>query len=283
MPWAPAVHVPGEGLDDDPTPRPVVRAVLEAALDTGPNSALLRVGNGLFARLCAAKLYAGTERGLGPVSGPLRVLDIGSGYGCWSSEMRRLAHEQGWPVHITGVEINPEREEHLRKWCDEVHVGDWREVLGWLHAIGREFDLVIMNPPFLELLRENGEFPRTASGLPQPARTMVPLLLALGAPAVLALHTQQAFLKSEMGRAVQRFCPPAACWQLPGSVSFREDGKADSRCYEATLWLRDHKGPCSRYLLPELPSEDRRWSVPPGSETPEEAERLGLPMVGDTP
>ena len=73
---------------------------------------------------------------------------------------------------------------------------------------------------------------------------------------------------------------------LPGDVSFRADGRKDSRCYEATLWLRGHTGPCSRYLLTELEAHERRWLAPPGSESPATARELGLPLApgyeGDT-
>lgn len=284
MPWAPTEHVPGEGLDDDPTPRGVVRAVLEASMPVLIDViAGTEIVLGLPRTVHRIARMGSMETRRLDAAHPLRVVGVGSGYGCWESELARwwveaLGLPRSW-LHITAIEINPEREPHLCKWCDEVCIGDWREVLGWLHAIGREFDIVIMNPPFLELLRENGEFPRMSNGELQPARTMLPLLLRMAAPAVLALHTQQAFLRGEMGRAVQRMCPPAASWQIPGPVSFREDGKSDARCYEATLWLRDHTGPCSRYLLPELSSQDRRWTVPPGSEWAEWARANGYPLA----
>ena len=78
---------------DDPTPRGVVRAVLAAASEHGVFDWDGHCVNG----------------------DTLRVLDVCAGYGCWASEMRRLAVSQGWPVHITGAEIHAPREPHLDK------------------------------------------------------------------------------------------------------------------------------------------------------------------------
>jgi predicted RNA methylase len=263
--WAPVEHVPGEGLDDDPTPRGVVRSVLEAAMETSD--------------------WFGTRRGQAARGRVLRVLDLGAGYGCWSSEMRRLAVEQCWPVHITGVELNPEREEHLRKWCDEVCIRDWRTAI----ELGRDraclledyipgADLIIGNPPFAHILRQGKgpEGERTDYMLVD--ETMVPTLLR-HAPAVLLMHTAGAFDDSEHGREVWRRYPPAASW-LCGRLSFRPGSSTDSRTYYSTLWLRGHEGPAQLHMLPWLLPEARRWSVPPGSEDPDTARVLGLPMVG---
>jgi hypothetical protein len=49
----------------------------------------------------------------------------------------------------------------------------------------------------------------------------------------------------------------------------QRDG-ADSRCYQATVWARGHRGPAASVMLDWLPSEARRWRVPPGSEEPSE-------------
>ena len=124
--WAPVEHVPGEGLDDDPTPRGVVRAVLGGALELYADDDFRALFTGGLAHL---EWFTGEDP-----PRPLRVLDLGAGYGCWSSELRRLAHAQGWPVHITGVELNPEREPHLRCAGADV-VGD-----GQRTAPGRRSD-----------------------------------------------------------------------------------------------------------------------------------------------
>ena len=202
----------------------------------------------------------------------LRVLDVCAGYGCWASEMRRLAASQGWPVHITGVEIHEPRREHLRKWCDDVWVDDWKpepEPPDTPFGYRWTGDIAIGNPDFALVLRD-------AAGNVLPVeQTMVAVLLR-HAPAVLLLHTQQAFVKSEPGRACYRAYPPAASWLLPGSIKFRrginpDTGKpwgADSRCYQVSLWLRGHTGPCSTYMLEDLEPHERAWSVLPGSEDP---------------
>jgi hypothetical protein len=157
------------------------------------------------------------------------------------------------------------------------------------------YDLAIGNPHFTALTHED------------PEQSM-PAVLLRHAPAVLLLHTQQAFARGEAGRAVWRAYPPAASWMVPGSVKFRtgvnpkcskcghvntpaatacagmrEQGLhtvrcryklkawgSDSRCYQVSLWLRGHEGPTALHLLPELTAAERRWTVPPGSEEPSE-------------
>jgi SAM-dependent methyltransferase len=256
--------------DDDPTPRGVVRAVLEAAI-SGRESP--------YAWMLAQNRI---EWKLMGQSRPLRVLDVGAGYGAWSSEMRRLARAQGWPVHITGVEIHAARAKYLRKWCDDVVISDWRDVL----RVPEQFDLAIGNPPFGQLTG-----PKHAK---RPPEQCMPNVLLRHAPAVMLLHTQQACLKSEAGRASYRAAPPAATWLLPGGIRFRsgtnprcsrckhendsgaelcsecgaklKPWSADSRCYQVTLWLRGHSGPCSTYLLDDLDASERAWVVPPGTE-----------------
>jgi hypothetical protein len=203
---------------------------------------------------------------------PLRVLDVGAGYGAWSSEMRRLAQRQGWPVQITGVELKAERERYLRRWCDEVRIGDWQAVLGRGRDVAclassylPSVDLAIGNPPFDEITGPKGA--------KRPPEECMPAVLLRHAPAVLLLHTQQAFARSEAGRASWRHTPPAASWIVPGNVGFRGPGQGnDTRCYQVTLWLRDHTGPCSVYMLDDLPPSARSWSVPPGTEEPSKCE-----------
>jgi hypothetical protein len=251
---------------DDPTPRGVIRAALgqlftQNTVDpkrgrkvTHLETRWFRKSNGL------------NSRGFFCVDdAPLRVLDVGAGYGAWSSEMRRLAQRQGWPVHITGVELKAERERYLRRWCDEVWIDDWdpgsRPASAGEGPCLWQGDLAIGNPPFDELTGPKGA--------KRPPEECMPAVLLRHAPAVLLLHTQQAFLKSEAGRASWRHTPPAASWLVPGGVKFRGPHVgADSRCYEVTLWLRDHTGPCSVYMLDDMSAADRQWVVPPGTEQP---------------
>lgn len=219
--------------EDDPTPRAVVRAILAA------------VPPGVFdfdAR-------------------PTTVLDVGAGYGGWSSELRRLTSTAAGPAPvITGVEIDARKREHLRKWCDHELIGDWREMI-----TGRHYDVAIGNPHFSALTHEDVE-------------DCMPAVLLRHAPAVLLLHTQQAFVRGAAGRALWRAYPPARQWIVPGAVRFRvginpASGKrygTDTRCYAASLWLRGHDGPTSVELLPELDARQRAWTVPPGTEDPAE-------------
>ena len=284
--WAPTVHDRRDELDDDPTPRGVVRAVLEASVCFDCEEDVPMVG----VDPSDSHGEAGSGEVLGDPFGrrPVRVLDLGAGYGCWSSEMRKLAHDQGWPVHVTGVEVNPDRREHLRKWCDDVAIAPWRDgVWGpvevepgvWRSVLQQgnpgAWDLIIGNPPFGHVLRQGKPDGKRTDYMPVD-ETMVPTLLR-HAPAVLLLHTAGAFDDSEHGREVWRRYPPAAVW-LCGRLGFRGDSSTDSRTYYATLWLRGHDGPAQMHMLPELAAEDRRWTVPPGSESPAEAEALGLPL-----
>lgn len=211
---------------------------------------------------------------------PFRLLDVCSGYGCWASEfaywwVRVLGLPRSW-LHITGVELDGRKREHLAKWCDDVRVGDWRQALGQGRDVACEardyiagHDLVIGNPDFAQLTHDD------------PEQSM-PAVLLRHAPAVLLLHTQQAFLKSEAGRKAWRAYPPDSSWLVPGGVKFRGASHgADSRCYQVTLWLRGHKGPCAVHLLDDLTPGERSWSKLPGTEDSIEAKAMGLPMVGE--
>jgi hypothetical protein len=247
--------------EDDPTPRGVVRAALAAAvnLESMPD---------VYAKLCAARMFADAPEI--PHVGPLRVLDVCAGYGCWASELRRLAALQGWPVHITGVELFEPRRAVLEKWCDEVVIGDWHPD-GCVYRRPTIFDLVIGNPHFTALTHED------------PEQSM-PAVLLRHAPAVLLYHSVNTFQRGVPGRAVYRATRPAAKWLVPGTVSHDGTSSVASDCYQVTLWLRGHDGPCSEYLLdvePEDANRDAgilkrggapykcwRWTVPPGSEDP---------------
>ena len=256
---------------DDPTPRGVVRAALAAALR---HVVMMPIPRGeRSARLMIYRSAPQAEAVNVSETEPLRVLDVCAGYGCWASEFARwwvldLGLPREW-LHITGVEIHAPREPHLDKWCDDWALDDWRVALGPTSGLDHtSFDLVIGNPDFAIVLREHG--------VDFPVEQTMPAVLLRHAPAVLLLHTQQAFVKSVPGRACYRAHPPAASWLLPGSIKFRQGinpdkGKpwgADQRCYQVTLWLRSHTGPCSTYMLEDLEPHERAWSVLPGSEDP---------------
>jgi hypothetical protein len=261
-----AQETDGSERGDSPTPRGVWRAIFEAAITVDMFSGRPVVGKtppGRFGDPADGHHIDGPR--------PVRALSLMAGYGSDASELRRLAVEQGWPIHITGVELCEARRRHLEKWCDRVEIADWRAAL-WK---GPAPHIIVTNPDFAHIL-DNADKTLDA------AETMVPTLLQ-HAPAVLVLHQEQAFLKSKRGREVWRRWPPAASW-LIGPASFSGDGKADSRCYWATLWLRGHEGPTSLHLLPELAPSARRWTVPPGSEEPSPEPSPDLPAApGWTP
>lgn len=205
-------------------------------------------------------------------------------------------------MHITGVEIKPEREPHLRKWCDEVRIGDYIDQIRELVDVGAgqmvriacmgepsRFDLGIGNPWFKGLVNK----PRSNVEEHVVEAAMPPVLLE-HMPAVFLLHTLNAFTRSAEGRSVWRAYPPIATYVLPGTVSFDGTSSVASDCYAASLWLRGYQGDTTRYLV-EAEAEDynrahgivdrkgrpyrcwrwgfridgnRRIPVPPGSEEP---------------
>lgn len=180
----------------------------------------------------------------------LRVLDWCAGAGVWSSEMRALARDLGFDVEITAVEIDERERPHLERWADRVWIGDAR---GMDRLSG--FDLVIGNPAFSLLADDvNG----------------VRMLLGMS-PAILVLHTIEALHRSARGRELARTLPPAAQFDIGGSISFRGPGRgADMRSYCAWLWLRSRTGPgWRREVLPDLPASDRAWKTKPGTEPKE--------------
>lgn len=82
--------------EEFPTPRLLVRSALGEAFR--PEGAMWRILMSHGLRWALVPETRSTH--------PLRVLDVCAGWGAWASEMRRLAQGQGWPVHITGVEID---------------------------------------------------------------------------------------------------------------------------------------------------------------------------------
>jgi len=234
-------HADLRAREEDLTPRGVARAVLAALCRHDTE----RSGSSLL-----PSPYSGGS-----------ILDVCAGYGVWSSEVRRL-----WPgTRITAVELDERKQPHLEKWADEVLAGsDWTLALDpRTQASDAYYDLAVGNPHFSALTHED------------PSESM-PVMLLDHAPAVLLFHQEQSFQKSEAGARVWHTYPPAAVFSVPGSVRFRrginpKTGKpygADARCYQATLWVRGHRGPAALSMLPWLPAAARRWTVQPGTEDP---------------
>ncbi len=90
-----------------------------------------------------------TQLALGMLDGPPwgTVLDAGAGTGAIGREVERYALEQGEGVHVTALDVLPERQEawplHWARVCDDLR--DW---MPQSIADGRQWDLVVTNPPF---------------------------------------------------------------------------------------------------------------------------------------
>lgn len=297
--FAPVEHDRRPDLDDDPTARPVCAGTFAAAMPELVR--LISSKSHIEAHGYADVLIRKTDRHSDEQRGgwskitisaecPFRVLDLHAGYGVWGSEfaiwwVTVLGLPRAW-LHVTGVEINGVREQHLVKWCDDWALDDWRQALGIASGLASNaFDLIIGNPAFSHILRSGKKWSTKANKgkggwintkyRPRD-ETMVPTLL-MRAPATLLLHHGGAFDDSENGREVWRAYPPAFQWRL-GRLGFRGDGNTDNRPYCATLWLRGHDGSCSTLMLDEPGS--RQWSgTPPGAESLIEIEELGLVLA----
>ena len=215
-----------------------------------------------------------TAHGYRRPHGPLRILDVCAGAGGWSEALLNLwlsvKGSTRRDLHITAVELDPRERAHLERWCDRVIIDDWTA------ALRHEYDVVIGNPDFA-LLRA----PSDGAGGYDVERSMPAQLLAV-APAVLLFSRLGTWSKDGPGVAVRRVYPAAVAWEVPGSIHFhapgtlslkarKKDGTpqvmgADQHSYAAFLWWSGHTGPTVCDILPDLPAEDRRWTVRPGTE-----------------
>ena len=112
--------------EDSPTPRPLVRAMLAAALPVVTE----RLSKGLLS------------------DDVFTALDVCAGYGVFASELRRWCELRRIWCEITGVEICEARRQHLRKWCDRVEIGDWLDCR-W------SGDFALGNPHFTALVADD--------------------------------------------------------------------------------------------------------------------------------
>jgi len=262
---------------------------------------------------------------------PLRVLDIGAGAGVWSSELRRKAALEGWPIHITAVELEPDERKWLARHADVVIIADWHEGFGMVRGEDgiwrpgpepRTYHLVLGNPPFTQaraatrpewpITPPKGSIPEAerkalnakyapirrrlkeekaaelarvgvvnkvlAEALAEydPHASMVAVALQ-HAPAVFLYMSQQSWTKTASGWLTRLHYPPAAAFDIPGSVSHREGGGGDSIPYAASLWLRGHEGPAALSMLE--PFADRSWKVRPGTEPDAWCDAQGIPLL----
>lgn len=260
-----------------PTPRGLVRAVLERLVRADrPSEPLCRCGHAWRSRPagCDCIVPAGPslrvagclDRSLPTV---VRIVDVGCGSGVWASEARRLFALAGIPVVITGIDNRAEVEPLARRWCDEVIIGDLRDVLGGVAVDGavdgapvsRRWDLLVSNPPFSALL------------------DLIPLALEC-ATASIILHTEQSLTRTYAMAALVERTPPRHELRIAQGVSFsgrgpdrirKADGSdasgSDSRGYSVTTWERGTSpGQSWTSSVLRLPAAARGWTVRPGEE-----------------
>lgn len=109
-----------------------------------------------------------------------------------------------------------------------------------------------------------------------PHKSMVAVALR-HAPAVFLYLSQQGWTKTASGWLTRLHYPPAATYDVPGSISHREGGGGDSISYASTLWLRGHKGPAQQHML--HPFASRSWKVRPGTEPDAWFDAQGIPLL----
>lgn len=252
-------------LEEDLTPRMVVRAFVEAMLG---DSMVERTALGAHVTIGARLLQAGVS-----AESPLRVLDICAGHGVWGSEFARfwvnsLRLHRDW-LNVSAVELDPSKTDGLRRWADFVLEGDWHIAFD-----GRSYDLVLGNPAFSQ-----AKAPEHPKGSFHPDESMVAVALPF-CHAIALYMRQQSWTKTQAGYSVRLAYPPAMAWDLPNSVGHRgrSSGK-DQVPYSLTLWRPGHEGPCMTSMLGPLPPEHLSWDTPPGLESDEFACAAGLPFA----
>lgn len=184
-----------------------------------------------------------------------RILDIGAGGGVFGKVAREI-----WPhAEIVAVENRPEEFGNLCRHYDEVWTMPIATFASGVVCHPGTFELVVGNPPWrsdwgdcallgLSLLAYRGK------------------LLLLG-PSTWG-HSEEGAERAD----VFRMQPPAAQWRIHGRIAFRGGAAADNRKCSWWVWREGDEqhplgGPCwIASDLPELPREDRRWRVRPGTE-----------------
>lgn len=189
---------------------------------------------------------------------PSTMIDIGAGSGVFGQQLNAIEAAEKNLVRLAyTIAIEPRVEEspHLRRHYDEVHLctfGAWqRTTAGPLCNAW-----VACNPAF--------------SIFPDIVRACAPVCVAT------LLYGSIAWGCSEAGAELFAAHPPYACARVVGRVHHRGPGLnpktgepwgADQRDNCWWLFLRDHAP--DRWTtenLPILPSEQRRWTTPPGQE-----------------
>ena len=185
---------------------------------------------------------------------PDSILDVGAGAGIW---LQRAAFV--WPkAHRIGVEIREEEEPYLRRWCDEVIIGDYS------HLTVPRVDLVVGNFAFRSLC------PKIYWSL-RRARWIVTLVPA-------------GFGASEGAEQLLQHRPPGDALRLAGRIAFL-DGATDFQHHEGLLWDTQAKPVAwTTHPLPLLPPASRRWIARPGEEqAPRPPAPIFYPQLGSTP
>jgi hypothetical protein len=187
----------------------------------------------------------------------LRVLDLCAGSGVFGQQARRVLKEP----ELVAVEIREEEKPNLDRHYDEVHIGDFREVVPTLGA----FDLVITNPAFSLFVAA------LEAGTAVIRRGGAVVLLGLNELGTRGSASREAWDEHR----------PTWQWRIAGTLGFRGPGinpktkkpwGTDTRSYSWWTWQRrGRREDLSRRTwsaldLPLLEAHGRSWKVRPGTE-----------------
>lgn len=208
----------------------------------------------------------------------LRVLDLCAGYGVWSQQLRRVAAELGFEVHITGLECREECRADLERHCDEVVICDAAE---YIARTDERFDLVMGNPPFSlpdeRAKRKRNDAGDLVDGSGQ-SRLRAYEVLVVGSRQLLADHDSRLALFVPQGwtgrcrdlAELAQLHPPIEVHNQALPVAFGADGKTDQLVYTTMVWGHPDAParPCGLTTLPVLDPKQLRWDghTIPGTE-----------------
>lgn len=194
---------------------------------------------------------------------PRTMLDIGAGSGVFGQQLVLVHREHAerfdeGRLQCAAIEPRLEETPHLRRLYEHLYLctfGKWMTEPSDLRPhLPRLW--VASNPAF--------------SIFPDIVRACAPVCTAT------LLYGSIAWGCSEAGAELFEEHRPVACGRVIGRVHHRGPGHnpktgepwgADQRDNCWWLWMRDHRPDhWMTYNLPLLPSEQRRWTIPPGQE-----------------